>query len=420
MIGGLTRRRLCAGTAALALAGGSSARATTFCRDEGGTVPSGALGQPLGHINPRLDWGVAMAAPALYDEPLLRALTAEAPNFLGVASGLKFGNLFPADPILPRGALAAARWAECDDVLALASRLGVPVRGDCLAWNDALPEWLTTLAQAKPPGWRDTLVRLFEHHVETVFNHWNDGAKPALRWCGVVNEPFQPWSSSGGVPDWRPGPWLDAFGTGRDGVPLYLHRAFELGERYRSSAATALYLNEAFCESDRFGPLLRPAMLRLVDALQAAGRRVDAVGLEAHLMPQWMENRRDPDWAPFVAFLGELSRRGVAIYLTELDVNDCALRDRAARDALVARYTGSFVRAALAVPAVTMVTNWDVSDGFSWLAENTTPASTFPALGQWAGCVPDPPCPRPDLYDAALRPKEARHAFARALAEAAR
>src|SRR5262249_25679873 len=145
----------------------------------------------------------------------------------------------------------------------------------------------------------------------------------------------------------------------------------------------------------------------LVDALQKAGRKLDAVGLECHLMPQWMTSRREPDWRPFVAFLKELSRRGLAIYLTELDVNDCSLRDVAARDTQVAAYTRSFVSAALEVPAVTMVSNWDLSDKYSWLRSNDRPSSTYPSLARWADCSLPPPCPRPAIYDEALQPKAA-------------
>ncbi len=80
-----------------------------------------------------------------------------------------------------------------------------------------------------------------------------------MRWCGVINEPFNPWVMSGGEPSWRAGAWLDAFGTEPDGVPRYIHSAFALGERYSRTNKPALFLNEANCENDRFGPVTRPA-----------------------------------------------------------------------------------------------------------------------------------------------------------------
>ena len=181
------------------------------------------------------------------------------------------------------------------------------------------------------------------------------------------------------------------------------------------SRPTAFFLNESNCDNDRYGPIVRPAMLRLVDALQRSGRKLDAVGLECHLMPQWMSDQRQPDWRPFVSFLRDLASRGVEIYLTELDVNDCSLRDLAQRDALVADYTRSFLGAALQVPAVTMISNWDLSDKYSWLREDTSPSSGYPSLSRWANCVYSPPCPRPAIYDQSMRPKAARRALAAAL-----
>ena len=277
---------------------------------------------------------------------------------------------------------------------------------------------MKTLARDRPTGWRDTLRDAFDAHFKAVFAHFDDlrhtlGTQP-LRWCGIVNEPFNPWAARGGFAGYRAGPWLDAFGTEPDGVPGYIHRAFVLSERY-APPGTALFLNETFCDEDRFSVVVRPALLRLVDALQQAGRKVDAVGLECHLMPQWMRDPKNPDWKPFAAFLTELARRGVAIYLTELDVNDCSVRETGERDALVERYTRTFVTAALENPAVTMVTNWDLSDKYSWLREDTTSGGVYPSLGKWADCVSLPPCPRPDLYDQTMRPKIVRDGLAQAL-----
>jgi endo-1,4-beta-xylanase len=234
-----------------------------------------------------------------------------------------------------------------------------------------------------------------------------------LRWCGVINEPFNPWVMNGDEPSWRQGAWLDAFGTEADGVPRYIHSAFALGERYGSGNQPALFINEASCENDRFGPAVRRAYLKLIDSLQKAGRRVDAVGLECHLVPHWMSDPARPDWRPFVQFLRDLAQRGVEIYLTELDVNDCGLRGMAERDAQVEAYMRSLVSAALEVPAVTMVSNWNFSDKSSWLRENSAAGGLN--IESWAKCVPSPECPRPALYDESMNLKRARQGLAEAL-----
>jgi endo-1,4-beta-xylanase len=237
-----------------------------------------------------------------------------------------------------------------------------------------------------------------------------------MPWCGLVNEPLEPWSLASGGSPWRTGAWLAAFDATPDGAPGYIHKAFEFAEKYAGSTRTDFYLNEANCESDRFGRAMRPALLKLVEGLMRAGRKIDAVGLEAHLMPQWMDDPRRPDWKPFKKFLDDIAALGLKVYITELDVNDCMIEDMAERDKLVADYTYSFVSTALSCNAVKMVTNWDFSDNYSWYRGDSSPEATFPTLGRWANCGPRWACPRPTIYDQSLLPKASRDALARAFA----
>jgi endo-1,4-beta-xylanase len=408
----VSRRALLSGLGALALAPATGARAQNYCSDGVLTPPSGSLSRPLGTISKRVQWGAAIEQPGLYDPALLAALRSEAPRFLAIASGLKFGSLHPQS-MAYRNSSGESTWAECDNTVALAKDLGVPIRGDCLTWNDWLPNWLTATARKRPRGWQDQLRSDFEAHFGGVFAHFREISPNPMRWCGVINEPFNPWVMNGGEPSWRTGAWLDAFGTEADGVPRYIHSAFALGERYRGAQKCALFVNEANCENDRFGPAVRPAYLKLIDSLQKAGRHVDAVGLECHLVPQWMSDPGRPDWRPFVQFLRDLAQRGVEIYITELDVNDCGSRDVALRDAQVETYMRSLVAAALEVPAVTMVSNWNFSDKSSWLRETGTAGRLN--IESWAKCVPGPACPRPALYDENMNPKRARQGLAEAL-----
>jgi endo-1,4-beta-xylanase len=155
--------------------------------------------------------------------------------------------------------------------------------------------------------------------------------------------------------------------------------------------------------------------------LKEAGCKIDAIGLESHLMPQWMDEPARPNWRPFVSFLNDLGALGVQVYLTELDVNDCMLTGADERDRLVADYTGDFVTAAMDSPVVSMVTNWDFSDNYSWLRDDGSPNATFPTLARWANCKSaHPACPRPTIYDQLLAPKAARDALAQALASRGR
>jgi endo-1,4-beta-xylanase len=407
-----------AGTAALSR---SNALADAVCRDDG-AVKAHRLTDPtpLGDLNPAIPWGTHLEGAAIYDAAFLDALAREKPEVIAIGSALKFGALHPLSIACVREAQGKtySTWTEVDDIVTVAARLGALVRGDALVWNDWLPEWIGSLARDRPKGWRDLLQAAFDQHLRDVFSRFDRPVRPhpeaAMRWCGVVNEPFESWALNAGKFPWRKGAWLDAFDADSNGAPGYIGKAFELAEKYGRAGKSLLFLNEANCENDRFGPKLRPALLALVAQLKQAGRKVDAVGLEAHLMPQWMDDPRRPDWRPFKKFLDDLAALDVQIFITELDVLDCLVTDGAERDKLVADTIHSFVSTALEQPATTMVTAWDFSDRYSWFRAE----GTFRALGQWPHCNSKPACPRPTLYDQNNLPKAARDALARAFAGA--
>jgi len=418
----LTRRDVCA-----ALLGGltfapSHAFAGKMCRDATPAPAYARTGKtPLGDIDPYILWGAHIEGETIYDQAFIEALGREKPRVVVIGSSLKYGSLHPLSLACEREADGKkySTWTEVDDIVAVARRFGAKVRGDALIWNDWAPDWIKQLAKGRRKNWRGQLQEAFEKHFADVFGHFDaidrEKGGQIMPWCGLVNEPLEPWSLSSGGSAWRTGPWLAAFDPLPDGTPGYIHKAFEYAEKYGGSTRTDFYLNEANCESDRFGRAMRPALLKLVEGVMRAGRKIDAVGLEAHLMPQWMDDPRKPDWKPFRKFLDDIAALGLKIYITELDVNDCMIEDMAERDRLVADYMYGFVSAALDCSAVKMVTNWDFSDNYSWYRGDESPEATFPTLGKWANCGPRWACPRPTIYDQSLLPKASRDALARAL-----
>ena len=68
--------------------------------------------------------------------------------------------------------------------------------------------------------------------------------------------------------------------------------------------------------------------------------------------------------------LHEIGQRKLEIYITEFDVFDGSYSgDIAARDAQVAARTRAFLDATLAVPAVTTVISWGLTDRYTWWRE---------------------------------------------------
>ena len=108
----------------------------------------------------------------------------------------------------------------------------------------------------------------------------------------------------------------------------------------------------------------------------------------------------------FEAYLHAIAERGVAIYLTELDVSDAAMTGtRAARDAEVARRYALLVQTALKVPKVEAVQTWELTDNASWLRSDAR------LLG------PGGRLPRPLPFDDQYQPKTAYRALAKVFAE---
>lgn len=305
----------------------------------------------------------------LFRDAAYRALFLSQAAILTPENALKFGSLQPQ-----RGRF---NFSPADALVDGARSHGLLVHGHTLFWNDWPPAWLKGLSRAE-------IDSVFEEYLATVVPHFAG----RLQSWDVVNEPFWPGKDKPGT--FRPGPWYDALG------PDYIFRAFRRTAELDPHAK--LMLNEAWTErSDPVGIAVRRALLALVDRIQDKGLRLDAVGLQGHLLPGGGPHD-DEDYA---AFLHELAARKVEIYITELDVDDQDYPDDiATRDRLVAARVGRFLRTALAVPAVKAVITWGLSDRYTWWRDPAIMAAH--GLDRLA---------RPLPYDDLLRPKPMRAAM---------
>lgn len=233
---------------------------------------------------------------------------------------------------------------NADRLVTLAQSQKKPVKAHCLFWQAVNPAWLSGLSTAE-------LQRLFDEHIDTVVPRY---AGQIMAW-DVVNEPF--WPADGQPGGFGKGPWYQAFG---ENWPL---RAFK---RIAALDRTAKFsLNESQCDNNvpGLGVTIRPALLKLVDTLQQAGAKLDAVGIESHI-----DMGQAYDSGVFQSFLAQLADRKVEIYLSELDVRDFTLPDDIGkRDKLIAERVGAYLDLSLAFPAVTQVVTWGLSDKYSWL-----------------------------------------------------
>jgi endo-1,4-beta-xylanase len=271
-------------------------------------------------------------------------------------------------------------FGNADRFVAFCARNRLQVRGHTLIWHQALPEW--ALPQLSAADGRAMMV----DHIRKVAGHFSG----KLYSWDVVNEVLDPGSNR--ADGLRDSPWLRSCGAD------YLELAFRATAAADSHAL--LVWNETYLElSNGFGRAKRAALLVLLDGLLARGVPIHGIGLEAHLRGDQEAVLGD---ASYEAFLGELQRRGMKIFITELDVQDLTLpADPAVRDQAVAAIYNKFLTATLRQPAVRGIVTWGLADCFSWIAGYRPRADGLPV--------------RPLPFDADFQPKAAYYAIAETL-----
>jgi endo-1,4-beta-xylanase len=286
---------------------------------------------------------------------------------------------------------SALQFAAMDAIVDFARAQGMSVRGHTLLWHRSVPDWAReTLASAR--DWRPVA-----RYMGSVMPRYGE----AIEVWDVVNEPLDP-QGPGGL---RADVFQQAFGDS------YVARALETARLFAPHALLAI--NDYGLEAgDAEGQARRAALLRLLDRLHAAGAPLDGVGLQAHLD---LARPLAPQ-ARLHAFLRELAARGLAIWITELDVKEfdyAASPER--RDAAVAAAAKALLDVALAEPRVVGVTTWGLSDRYSWLEVTKADLARNPH-GWRDGSSPGVNRGLP--LDAALRPKRMRAALIEAFRNA--
>jgi endo-1,4-beta-xylanase len=263
-------------------------------------------------------------------------------------------------------------FTKADNIVNKLQSLGFQIYGHHILWNDYVPAFVKGLPVAEVPAFMD-------NHVKTMVSHFHG---KLIAW-NVVNEPCFYWRpNTNGL---REGPYLSAMGEG------YVARAFKLAKTI--DPLTPMVLNEAFTERSDVGGFIRTRLLALIDSIQAAGGRIDAIGLQGHLRPQF-----GVDYAGYEKFLSQLERRNLDIFITELDVEDITFPDDiTSRDKEVAAVYAQFLKIALACKKVKRVHVWSFADSQSFY--NSSPQKTLARES------------RPLIYDSQLARKPAWYAI---------
>lgn len=368
----------------LAIAAATTSRAFADSGGAGGerTGAAPALREAAGE---GLLVGAAVSAGDLED-PAVAALVAREFGCLTAENEFK-----PASLQRERGRFTFER---ADRIADFAEKHRMKLIGHTLVWHQQSPAWMLADADGRPLG-RAAALENLKNHIEAVVGHFQGRV---LGW-DVVNEAI----SDEGDAYLRETPARRAIGDD------YVAKAFEFARA--ADPDVELYYNDYNIDQ----PGKREKAVRLIRELQAAGVRVDGVGIQGH----WL--LESPDVRLIDEAITTFAGLGVKVMVTELDV-DVLPRRRAGADVsavetrgldpyrqglpedvqrrLAERYGELFaVFAKHRGATLTRVTFWGVHDARSWL-------NNWPVRGRTN---------HPLLWDRELRPKPALAAVERAL-----
>lgn len=273
----------------------------------------------------------------LDSDPKLQKLLAKECGML-VAGFLKWDHLRPTPDRF--------NFTTGDRFASFARQHGMLLRGHTLVWTEALPSWFQDQVN------RHNCRQFLHQHIQQVVGHY---AGKMHSW-DVVNEAI-------GVYDKRPDglrktPWLQLLGPG------YIDLAFRLAAA-ADPQALLVYNDNELDYDDLEADAKRAAVLKLLRRLKSQGTPVQALGIQAHLVPG--EKQFNPQ--KFRQFLRDVASLGLKIMITEMDVTDKDLPlDITIRDRIVAAAYEDYLTVVLDEPAVISVITWGVSDRDTWLS----------------------------------------------------
>jgi len=270
-----------------------------------------------------------------------------------------------------------------DKLVAYGKKYGIKINAHNLIWHSQLPAFVRKLKDA------DSVKMFFENHITTIAARYDS---KVYSW-DVVNEA------------------LNEDGTMRNSIflqklgPDYVVAAFRLAAK--AAPNTKLYYNDYNIEQ----PKKRAGAIELIKKIQAAGVRIDGVGIQGH----WHMN--DIPMGNIEESIKEFSALGIEVMFTELDISvlpnptgrpsSADISQTAAYNEKINPYTNGLpdsVQQKLAQSYsdlfklflkykknIGRVTFWGVDDGQSWLND-------FPVRGRTNHAL---------LYDRNLKPKEA-------------
>jgi endo-1,4-beta-xylanase len=173
-----------------------------------------------------------------------------------------------------------------DKLVAYAQKNNIKVNAHTLIWHSQLPAFVRSIKDA------DSIKQFFTNHINTVAAHY-DGK--VFSW-DVVNEALEEDGSL------RKSVFLQKLGEN------YIVEAFRLAQK--ASPHSELYYNDYNIEQ----PRKRAGAIALIKKIQAAGVRIDGVGIQGH----W--RAYNIPLKDIEESIREFSALGIKVMFTELDL----------------------------------------------------------------------------------------------------
>ncbi len=182
---------------------------------------------------------------------------------------------------------------EASDLyVAFGEKHNMHIVAHALVWHEQTPDWVFQDESGKSLC-REALLERMKNHIFTVMGRY----KGRVHGWDVVNEAIMKDGSL------RKSRWLEIIGED------FVQKAFEFAHEADSDAE--LYYNEFDFE---FGPKTE-GVIRLIRSLQNSGVRVDGIGIQGHWFLDY------PKMDLFDSYIKELSKLGVRLMISELDVS---------------------------------------------------------------------------------------------------
>lgn len=261
-----------------------------------------------------------------------------------------------------------------DQVVSFAEGHHMAVQAHHLLWGEEkwLPDWLK-----KGKYSSSDLMNIIHDHISTVAGKY----KGRIQEWTVVNEAFTRGQHIYGLHDW----WADH--TGGDN---YIDQAFIWARQADPGAKLILndFGNEHFNQVSN-------AMYEYIKGAKARGVPIDGIGMQMHI-----DGTHPPDQQEVVQNMQRFGALGVAVYVTEFDVNMSSLAaPQNARDQVEGDIYYSMMRACIESRVCHSFSQLGITDAETWY--NYMGPSTQNA--------------RPLMFDKNFRPKPAFYAFRDAL-----